>query len=410
MEKEVIVVWSSDLHIGLKTDEIDRTEEIIDIALDVVEKANLYKENGHDTFLVFGGDVFNDNNPSEKVIASIFPVLNLIKKYDIKTYFIVGNHESVYDPNRLSCLSFIKKAKAGYPMISVVDDIASIEIGTFDSGKLQFTFLPHITPATIEMRQRKGKSLEVKSVKDYITKQCNGIVKKLGNGVNHYVFSHLNVSGAHPGSEENLLKKSEAYLPPVLTNTPYEYSKPVIIQGHIHSNQIIGNINVIGSPIYCSFGESGNKYYSVIKIPKTMSEKGKIELVESKHRPFLQLELNLMNETKDFFEIEEVKEFYKKVEKVKEMQPIVKFDITINSENNNYSWESYRQRIMSQIDGCYVKPILPKVIAKKHIRSIQQKLGLNPVDAVQVYLKKNLKREPEKAKRIYKITKKYLGV
>ena len=34
-----------------------------------------------------------------------------------------------------------------------------------------------------------------KGTQDYINKTCGRIAKKLGKGVNHYVFSHLNVKG-----------------------------------------------------------------------------------------------------------------------------------------------------------------------------------------------------------------------
>ena len=407
MEKELKVIFTSDTHLGLKTDDIDRTEEIISILLDTVKQATKYKEQEYDVILVFGGDMFDNNNPSEKLISEFFKVLNEIKRHDIKTYYVVGNHESIADPDRLSCLSFLKEAKVGYPSITLVDDIKTAHIGQYDIGNVYFTFLPHITKAVLEKNHRNGKALDYDSVKGYIDFKANQISKKLGQGVTHYVFSHLNVIGAHAGSEENLLKKSEVYLPQIFTNPPVGYNKPVIVQAHIHTNQIIGNINIIGSPLYCGFGEKGRKYSADISISKSIGKKDTLNLIETNYRPFMQLEVSFIEETRDFFEVPEVQEFYIDLMNAKEKNPIVKFDITINPENNTYAWEEIRQKIMRLLKGVYVKPILPRVLSKKHVRSAQQKIGLTVKESVQVYIKKNLKKEPEKAKRIYNISKKY---
>jgi len=401
------VVWTSDLHFELKTDEVDRNPEILRITLDVVDKAVEFKKENHQVILVLGGDIFNNNSPSEKTISSFFTVLNKIKQNELDTYIIVGNHESVADPVRLSCLSFIKKAKVGYPTIKLIDDIASLKITTNDCGDLHFTFLPHITKAVLESNHRKMRFLEITDTQTYIETKCRAIVKRIGIG-QHYVFSHLNVRGAHPGSEENLLRKSEAYLPKCFVTEIEGVNLPTIIQGHLHTRAKIGNINIIGNPLYCGFGETSEKYYAVIHINGQISKPDTIEYIKSKCVPFLQLDINLIEATKDFFEIDEVKQFWEIATQFSDDTPMVKFNITTNPENNSYDWEAIRGK-WSRLLKCNVKPIIPRVISKKIVRSENQKINLDPKDSVKIYLKANLKNDNERANRIYEKTLKYLG-
>jgi len=717
------VVSTSDTHLGLKTDEIDRNPEIVEIMCAVVEKAIEHKKEGHDVILILGGDLFDNNTPSEKDISCLLTVFHLIKLHDIKTYVLLGNHEAVSDPDRLSCLGWIRKAKVGYPMITLVDDIKFIKVGDFDNGPLYFTFLPHITKGTVELNKRKEEYLEARTTQEYIEMKAKKILKKVAKGSQHYVFSHLNVHGAHPGSEENLLKKSEVFLPKVFTNPPAGFVKPTIIQYHIHcldqdselltvdgwkrydqintsdlcygydietgslhetpvlevikskfegelnysggnleygmtdnhrviytskkimkvtpfseitnsvlkipvsgqiesadypiddlklkllvwifsdggysqfdnrlngikfsfkkerkikrlgdllsklsnsytkietkegvtifriisedylfqwaldilgtekelpnfftklskrqvdlvlvemshsdgnythphknkkwiqfstskklsrdiiqqmlvinnvkcgwwetkscpghwgiainigktltetrrdkytreyykgdvwcirntygtfvarkngktfitgnSQQTIDNIHIIGSPIFCGFGEQGPKYYADITIATDIGKKDDIKLVQTAYRPFHQLELDMMGSTTDFFDLPELEEFWQLLATDAHRKPIAKINVTINAENNTYNWAEIRKKIMRLLEGVYVKPIDPRVIPLKTVRSEKQKISLKPDEAVKVYLNKNITNDKSKKKRIYQKSKKYLGM
>lgn len=404
------VVSTSDTHLGLKTDEIDRNPEIVEIMCAVVEKAIEHKKEGHDVILILGGDLFDNNTPSEKDISCLLTVFHLIKLHDIKTYVLLGNHEAVSDPDRLSCLGWIRKAKVGYPMITLIDDIKFIKVGDFDNGPLYFTFLPHITKGTVELNKRKEEYLEARTTQEYIEMKAKKILKKVAKGSQHYVFSHLNVHGAHPGSEENLLKKSEVFLPKVFTNPPAGFVKPTIIQYHIHTQQQIDNIHIIGSPIFCGFGEKGPKYYADITIATDIGKKDDIKLVQTAYRPFHQLELDMMGSTTDFFDLPELEEFWQLLATDAHRKPIAKINVTINAENNTYNWVEIRKKIMRLLEGVYVKPIDPRVIPLKTVRSEKQKISLKPDEAVKVYLNKNITNDKSKKKRIYQKSKKYLGM
>lgn len=401
-----LIIFSSDWHIGLKTDEIDRTEEIIKIGKQIISHCVKKKKLGFDVLLILGGDLFNTNTPSENQIASLLVIISLTKKHDIKTIVMDGNHDSVADPDRLSCLNFLKEAKIGFPNVILVQDIKFLSMGETENGPLYFTFLPHISKATVERLVRDEKLEERVSPQEYIDSKSLAILKKVGPAAQHYVFSHLNVMGAHPGSEENLLKRSDVVLPSAFTNTPVGYVIPTIIQAHIHSHQIIDNINIVGSPIYCTFGEKlGPKYFCEIEISNNIGKKDRIEFIPTDCRQFHRLELDMLGETRDFFEIEEVTAFMNQLNP--EQQPIVKIEITISPENNTYNWDAIRSRISREFN-CDVKPIIPRVIFKRQVRSVEQKITLTAKQATQVYLKKNLRKEKDKAKRIYARALKYL--
>jgi exonuclease SbcD len=404
------IVWSSDWHLGLKTDEIDRTDEIFNVGKDIIDKAIEYKEEGHDTILVLGGDIFDNNTPSERHIAVFIKLLKRIKEHNLKTFVMVGNHEAIADPNRLSCLSFIKELKSGYPSIELVEDIKIVKVGILDTGPMYLTFLPHISRATIEAKVKNKKLKQELTTQQYIESKSKRIAEKLGPNSNHIVFSHLNVRGAHGGSEENLLKRSEVYLPKIFTDPPLGMPQPIIIQGHIHSNQMVGNdLYIIGSPIFCTFGEALTpKYYAEINVKGQLSVPDEVIIEETKYRPFLQTELDMVGETRDFFEIPEVTNFLDKIANYADKNPIVKFDISIDPECNNYDWTTIRNRIQKDY-SCFVKNIVPRILVKRQVRSSEQKINLPPKKAIQIYVKRNLKKNPEKAKQVYALSLKYLG-
>jgi len=135
------VIWGSDFHLGLKTGEIDRSDEIIDIMLYMAHHAKKVKADA----IVLGGDIFDKNNPSEDLVAKFILVMNAFAECDCPVYIVVGNHDSVPNPKRLSCLSFVGKLKKKYPKFHLISDIKCVEFAITDLGPVHFTFYPHIT-------------------------------------------------------------------------------------------------------------------------------------------------------------------------------------------------------------------------------------------------------------------------
>lgn len=399
--KSLKIVFTSDLHIGLRLDGQDQTPDIIEVMKRVVLKAVEYKNDGHQALLVLGGDLFDSNSPNESEIGSLITVLALIKQYDLETYVMVGNHEARANPERLSCLSFIKEASTGFPTVKLVEDIDFLEYGESINGKLFLTFLPHVSKALVEKKKLKA------SPQEYIEQKVEKILKKVDKQkADHIIFSHLNVKGAHGGSEENLLKRSDVYLPHSVTEGCLSGIKPIIIQGHIHSRQQIDNIHIVGSPVFCSFGESGEKGFAVVTVGRDIGSDVGIEYFPSLAPEFVSLELDMIGQSTPFFQIPEVLSALKSLPRNQKF--VLKVDATINPESNSYDWKKIQATIEKNFPLAVVKAIVPRIVSKRLVRNAEQTIGLTPEQAVQKFIKSNWKEDKQKCKDIWKIAKAYL--
>lgn len=401
MKNQTKILFTSDLHIGLRIENVDQTPYIIEILMRVLNKAVELIEKGYEVTIILGGDVFDNNDPSEAQIGAFIGFLSEVKKHNIRLYVMVGNHEARANPERLSCLSFIKEASVGFPSVTLIEDITSIEFCDSVNGKCWFTFLPHVSKALIEKKKLNYTPQE------YIDKKCEKILNKLqAKMVDHYVFSHLNVKGFHSGSEENLLKRSDVYLPECFTNPAVTVVRPTIIQAHIHSRQQKDNVHIVGSPIFCSANESGEKGFLEISIGKSIGDSSDMQYHPSFAPEFIELELNMIGCEEQFFKIPEVKELIKKIPK--ETVSIIKLDISINPENNTYNWKGIQEKLQNHFQKSIIKTIVPRIVIKRITRNSNQKISLPPDEAVRTFIKKNWSSDKDKAKAIYKKAKNYL--
>lgn len=401
------VIWASDFHLGIRTDEIDRNDEILDIMEDIIDHGiKVNKETSEEIIYVFGGDIFNSNNPNEKLITLFIFILNRLRETGFKTFIMAGNHDEVSDPERVSCLNFVHELGSVYPNITLVDDIRSINMGTFDTGPLFFTFLPHVSKALIQRNVNEGRLRRNIPTQAYINKKAEAIMKVVGQGSQHIVFSHLNVYGAHGGSEENLLKKSTAYLPKAMLDAPVGYTEPEIIQAHIHSKQKIGNINIVGSQFYCGFGErEDEKYFLDLKISTELGGgPPEFNYIPTNCLQFKQLEVSMLDDNTPFMDRDDVLDFLDTVDE----DTVIKLDITTNVENSLTDWKGVMERIKKDYKPYHIKPIIPRTVMVRKVRSRKQKIGLPAKDAVQVYLKRNIRNDKNRLIRIYKRSLKYL--
>ena len=382
------IVWLSDIHLGLKTSDIDRTEEIVQVSLQAIKYAVKLKKKKQDVIIVIGGDIFEHNHPNDELIAQFIRILNPAVKAGIKVFVLVGNHDSISNPSRKSCFSFLKKLKGGYEIVKVIDDIKTIRWhdGVLGEGTY-LTFFPHITKAHID-------GTKYKTTQDYIDGEAKRIWKKVGQGVSQYVFSHLNVHDLVPGSEENLLKQSEVWFPESFYESNLEPGQnvPLVMQGHIHTRQRKENLHVVGSPIFCAFGEKEKKkYFAVIHVPEKMGEKEKVVYKKADCRPFLQFDL-------DFTKNKE--EQFPKIPK----NAVVKLNVTVSEEDAfKHDWEKIRKHWSKACH--YVKPITPYIIRKHHSRNADQKINLSPMEATKVWMKTH---KPKNQKRKLKLAKEYI--
>lgn len=369
------IVTFNDIHLGLVTSDIDRTEEIVQISLHAIKRAIKLKKKGKDVIIVIGGDVFHHNNPSEYLIGQFIRILNLAVKYKIQVYVNPGNHDSISKEGRKSCLDFIAKLKGDYELVKLIDGITTIKWFTGDYGHQYLTFFPHISKAHI-------KGTDYESAQEYIDGEAARVWEEVGNGQNQVAFSHLNVKGMIPGSEENLLKKSEVYLPDsfVMESDNMGMITPLIVQAHIHTRQKDKNVNVIGSQLFCDFGEKEkNKYFAIIRVAENFGEKTSIKYVKSKCKPFVELDFDFTDGSDVVIKAKKYKSEVKGA--------VVKINVTVDGESVFQDWEKVRKSFGKYAE--YVKPIIPKVIRSRTLRNRKQSINLDPKSASKVWMKKN---------------------
>lgn len=387
------LVWFSDIHLGLKTSDIDRTDEIVDVSLQAVKHACKLKKEGHDVRLVIGGDIFQHNDPSDYLISQFIKIINPAVTLGIQIDILVGNHDAIANPKKKSCLESFKKMKGAYKCVKVVDDIVSRKWFTADYGHVYLTFFPHITKAHID-------GTDYKSTQDYIDKKANRIFKKIGEGQHQIVLSHLNVRGLIPGSEENLLKKSEVWFPESYLGDEHKAFigsvPPLILQGHIHTRQRHQNMHVVGTQLFCDFGEKEKKKYFVeVDVPEMLNEKLKVNYIRTNCLKFVELEF-------DFTGGKKVKMNPKKYAK-KLKGAVVKLNVVVDGYSAQQDWQKIRQDF--QKVAHYVKPIVPKYIKERTTRNEKQSLSLSPLDASRLWLKTN---KPKGWKRKLNLVKDYI--
>ena len=384
------LVFVTDPHIGLKTDDMDRTEEIMEVLFRVARHAVKVKADA----VVIGGDVFDNNAPNEHLIAQFIRFLNILRKGDITVYVMVGNHDAVAKHRRRSCLSFIRKIKGGYPKVKLVDDIKSIRMWKAELGDIHFTFLPFITKAHLKPAY--------KTVQRYVDIQAKKIKRELPKDAQHFVFSHLNVPECQPGTEEFMLKKVDVMLPEAFLKSKKIWNRlPTIFQGHIHTRQKIGNVHIVGSPVFVTFGEKEKyKYFVQVDIPEWIGEgSGGIKWIKTRCRNFIEIDVEYNAAIKM-----DMKKLRKQAKNITP-ESILKLNVTVHEEHMKPPefWESIRQDFMKTVHYC--KPIKPRILRTRVKRNQKQNIKLNPSDAVKTWLKTN---KPKGRKRLRKLANSYL--
>lgn len=369
------VGWISDCHLDLTTDGIDRNDEIESVMLYAARWA---VDNGC-KFFVFGGDIFDNTTPSDEAIAIFIRVINVLHEAGIKIFVMDGNHEKK-SRGKPSCLHFIQDLKA-YKNLYWYSDIRTIKV--FDNT--YFTFFPHVNKATIPEK--------FKSPQEYVDYRADKIINKLDFTWQLVVFSHLNVRGVIPGTEEHMLKKSEVFLPDHFHTKNYlDKPFPTVVNAHIHTAQKSGWVQIVGSPVYVSFGEKEKeKYFACIDVPNKPNECAGIRLLPTPCRKFKEFNLEFKDGESVVFDSSSI-----------EKTDVVKLNVRV-PESLNFDWKAYRQELMKL---CFhVLPINPQISRVRAVRNKKQSLNLKPNAAVKVFVEAN---KPHYPKTVLKLADQYI--
>ena len=139
-------------------------------------------------------------------------------------------------------------------------------------------------------------------------------------------------------------------------------------------------------------------------MPDTIGSDYEFNYIATNCLKFKAIEVDMISDTTPFLKRRDVLKFIKSLDAT----CVAKFDIVIAPQDNTYDWHAIRTKIIETTNVNHLKPIMPRVVLKRPIRSPDQKMGLNPDKSVKVFLKRNLSKDADRMRRIYKRTQVYL--
>jgi DNA repair exonuclease SbcCD nuclease subunit len=225
------IIIYGDQHLDLKTEGIDRTDDILDAHSQITDYAIDLNNDGEEVIVLNMGDMFHGTRPRSEVIAKAIGMLNVLEKEEIETYIIAGNHDIIDQKDKTSALAPLEAI--GYAYISIYH---AIEVVNLRKG-LNLITVPHISKA-------KAVAEGYKNAQDYIDSKSSEIEEELDEDDINIVIGHMNIGGAKTGTESYMIKGSHEDFPKVLKESEkIDY----IFNGHIHRPQVIPNPD--GAPI-----------------------------------------------------------------------------------------------------------------------------------------------------------------
>lgn len=240
---KIDVIIYGDQHMGLKTEGLDRTNDIDDSHNQVIDYVEDLVDEGKDVLVLNMGDTFHGIRPAPETIARVISTLNRLERMGVQTYIIAGNHDVVDQQGRTSALEPLNAI--GFQYIKIVHDIYK-----FEYKGVNIVTLPHISKARAIEQGFKG-------VQDFIDIKSMRIEEILSMDKPVIVIAHHNIAGAKTGTEGFMIKGAQEEFPKVLKESE---KVNYIFNGHIHKAQIIENPNgapiIITGDIQCNdFGE-----------------------------------------------------------------------------------------------------------------------------------------------------------
>ena len=350
----------SDLHLGLRVEDLDRTPEIekaLNFAIDKAIAAEV------DAFFILG-DLTHTATPPYYVIAIILSALLRLERAGISTWILRGNHEATADEN-LWALTPIEKA--GFEHVKCVKQ-PSIFAGP---GNHVFAFLPHLV-----RREIKASKFDTGShwYSDTL-RRAKELAEKRGGKVT--AFSHTNVDGARAGTENLMLRQSDLQFPKTQLAG---LGITQVFSGHIHTPQKVGKIFIIGSPVCTDFGDVHPDRGFIFM---DMLEDGtwEIERVQTPQAPLVELKYDLTLLTPAEFAAAARQDIAEKLT----LETIAKVKVRLDPER---AAEFDLASVETAVRGaCLALRAFEKTFAKaRRVRDEGQRRSLSPRDAIQRFV------------------------
>jgi exonuclease SbcD len=220
------VIHLADLHIGKP---FHKKSLLLDQSYMLKKVLDLMKS--QKAHLVIAGDVFDSANPSidaqEVFVSFIKEIVKLCDAYNLTTIIIVGNHDS----NRRLALweDFVGTR------VHIVNDAAEILI-----DGIPFYAVSFVKPTIAQTRFNRPFETYNEAFKAYLPET---------NRENTILIAHQTFEGCTTGSSEAMSFFDDAVSKQIVQEFP------LVLAGHIHKKQKIGNIFYPGSLMPYAFGD-----------------------------------------------------------------------------------------------------------------------------------------------------------
>lgn len=228
---DVHLIIYGDQHIDLKSEGIDRTDDIVDSHTQISDYAIELKQEDEEVYVLNMGDMFHGTRPRSESISKAIKMMNVFEKHEIPTIVIAGNHDVIDQAEKTSALSPLEAI--GYEYIKIYH---TIEVVRLREG-LNIITLPHISKA-------RAVKAGYKNIQEYINTTALSIEDELDEDDINIVIGHMNIEGAKTGTESYQIKGAHEDFPRVFKESD---KINYIFNGHIHRPQVIPNPD--GAPI-----------------------------------------------------------------------------------------------------------------------------------------------------------------
>lgn len=303
------ILHTADWHLGRKTDDLDRTEEIKEVLNQVVKIAN---EENVDMVLI-AGDIYDSLVPSAEAENLFFNTISELSNSGNRAVVaIAGNHD---DPKRLSnagvfSSNFNIYLVGYYDEIKINKDLTDRNIYPIDCGKGYIKFkkkneevvvvcLPYPSFYRYKETKKEGEDLKDK-IKDWLSE---GVGKFKKSSIN-ILTSHILSYGEDMTDEEREEYSHEINgLFPFIEKECLNYGANYVALGHLHQPICVSQTNNIyysGSLIHTHFSPKNLATKSVNIIDLNSKGIKSFKKVPLNVKNLLQISATSLSEVKEF--------------------------------------------------------------------------------------------------------------
>lgn len=284
------ILHTADVHLGLvRHSAPGTTSRLDDFAATLMRFADTAVERKVDVAII-AGDTFHSRRPTPRDLVALMAGLNVLRDAKITTLISSGNHDGpdAVGDSRTNALAWMPKLNIAGVHAFTEPFAHYLHYGSKAFGVVAIPYphrrsfdalLPDATPEERieEISRRLESAIEVMYDK----------VNDMGNGTEPIIFvGHLSTLGSKLGTEVTMRFGWDVAVRAAILDR-FDYAA----LGHIHRQQEVGRTAwYAGSPEFMDFGEEGQpKGFILAEVER--GELPKVEIIDSKPRPMLTLDL-----------------------------------------------------------------------------------------------------------------------